>query len=512
MASKRWTANPARPKRYRPGKGEDIASDSDDFSEEDAQPVAPAPAAVIRSRPTAKPAVTAKQIASVSLNEKDKPVIDEDEFETESEDEEDSKVKSKGKDEDGADESTEEEESDSDEDSESEEEESSEDEAPRKLLRPTFIRKDQRQAQASSTTAAPSSTILSAQSRSDDPDEIARKKAAADALVQEQLDKQAAARAAGRKFWDDDEDNLAASDEVDDTDGLDPAAELAAWKLRELKRVKRARDAIEAAEAEHEEIERRRNLTAEERDAEDRVHVEGQKAEREGRGEAGFMKKYYHKGAFFQGDDDETKELRERDLMGARFADETNRELLPEYMQIRDMTKLGRKGRTKYRDLRSEDTGRWGMDLGAKGRERFRGDERFAPDISGGSGPERSGANAAPVAMRRPRERSPDKSRERRDDDDFEYTRRRARSRSKSRSRSLDRNNRRRDSRSRSDTRRRPRRRSRSRRRSYSQSRSRSRGAQRLSTERDDGYRKRSRSPYSRERLNRDKRRRVEAS
>src|SRR5208282_313057 len=97
-----------------------------------------------------------------------------------------------------------------------------------------------------------------------------------------------------------------------------------------------------------------------ERDAEDDEHLGAQKAEREGRAKAGFMQRYHHKGAFFQ--DEETAELlRKRDLMRAKFMDQVqNREALPQYMQLRDMSKLGRKGNTKYKDLRSEDTGRWG--------------------------------------------------------------------------------------------------------------------------------------------------------
>ena len=116
------------------------------------------------------------------------------------------------------------------------------------------------------------------------------------------------------------------------------------------------------------------------------------------------MQRYHHKGAFFQ--DDETAEiLRKRDLMGAKFEDEVqNREALPQYMQVRDMTKLGKKGRTRYTDLRGEDTGKWAQ--GYDGRERkgakldLNIDERFRPDHDGGAqGP--TGANASVVRDRR---------------------------------------------------------------------------------------------------------------
>ncbi|KAF3358320.1 hypothetical protein VdG1_05396 [Verticillium dahliae VDG1] len=77
-----------------------------------------------------------------------------------------------------------------------------------------------------------------------------------------------------------------------------------------------------------------------------------QKEEKDGKGKMGFMQKYYHKGVFFS-DEAAAAGLDKRDLAGARFADEIkDRSVLPEYLQKRDMTKLGRKGGTKYKDLR----------------------------------------------------------------------------------------------------------------------------------------------------------------
>lgn len=206
---------------------------------------------------------------------------------------------------------------------------------------------------------------------------------------------------------------------IDDRDGIDPEGEYAAWKLRELKRVKREREAIEEAEKEREEIERRRNLTAEERDAEDREYLAKQKEEREAtRGEAGYMQRYFHKGAFFR-DDLEREGLDQRNVMGRRFADDVNRETLPQYMQVRDMTKLGKKGRTRYRDLKSEDTGHFGE--GYQNRRRDNAppigitDERFMPDRGDDRGPRGpTGANASavrPRRMSRSRSRSPRRDR-----------------------------------------------------------------------------------------------------
>ena len=388
MPPKRMTANPVKPTRYRPGKGpeedpsseeeESQAEEDDGLQEETLQP-APPPKAT--SFPAAKIASTLK---AVDLNarraeasaaeatrleaEKAARAEQEAEFETES-----SEAESGSEDED-----------------EESEESSSDEEAPKLLLRPTFIKKDKRK-----------DVTMIVDTKTEEEkwaEEEVRRKEKADELVQAQLEKNAAARAAGKKNWDDDDDDPE-GEEVDDTDDLDPEAERAAWKLRELKRVKREREAIELAEKEREEIERRRNLSKEERDEEDRQFLEQQKQAQEGRGKMGYLQKYYHKGAFFQ-DDAKAEGLDRRDIMGSRYVDDvTNRELLPEYMQIRDMTRLGRKGRTKYKDLKSEDTGKWGA-FDSRGPRRDGGlDDRFMPDRDGGGGA--SGANAIQVRERR---------------------------------------------------------------------------------------------------------------
>jgi microfibrillar-associated protein 1 len=283
------------------------------------------------------------------------------------------------------------------EESSEEDESSSEDERPAIRTRPVFIRKNQREAiNSSANGAGPPKTSQDAQWE----DEQARKKERADAMIQEGLEKQAQARAAGKKHWDD-EDNIV--DDIDDTDDLDPDAEYAAWKLREIKRLKRDQDAIIAAEKEHEEVERRRNLSKEEREAEDREFIEAQKAEREGKGTMGFKQKYFHKGAFYTED---LGDLAKRDIMGGRYEDDSRmKEALPEYLQVRDATKIGKKGGTKYKDMKSEDTGRWGDFLGRKGPPRdggnFNGsDDRFRPDHDRDrQGP--SGANASALGERK---------------------------------------------------------------------------------------------------------------
>ncbi|KAI4197471.1 MAG: hypothetical protein LQ346_002985 [Caloplaca aetnensis] len=394
MPLKGMTANPVRPARYRPGKpaAEDQSSEAEyETEEEDEQQSQPpqrtsAPPPKAASFP-ADAAKIAKNLRDVDLNERRRQADAEEAARLEAE-----KIV-QAKEEEGfvTEESEEEESSEDSEGSESgSKESSSEDEAPRKLLRPTFIKRDKRK----DSDAAPTGWTEDEEWAEFE----AERKAKADALIQDQLNRHAAANAAGKKDWDDDEDLDV--EEVDDTDEIDPEMERAAWKLRELKRVKRDREAIEQAEKEREEIERRRNLTKEEREAEDKKFLELQKEERDGKGKMGYMQKYFHKGAFFQ-DDAKAEGMDRRDIMGSRYQDDVvNRELLPQYMQIRDMTRLGRKGRTKYKDLKTEDTGRWGQ-YDDRGPRRYNTlDERFQPDKDGGGrGP--SGANSTAVEIKK---------------------------------------------------------------------------------------------------------------
>lgn len=503
MSAKRMTANPVKPARYRPGKqvAEEPSSEEEDESGEEEQQeqthTAPPPKATSFPSDATK---IAGNLKKVDLNERRKQAAAEEAVRVEEEKarraaEEEGFETEEDETEDGSERGSASGSGTGGDSGSGSEESSSEDEAPRKLLRPTFIKKDNRK---------DSNAI--AETKVDDAawvQEEARRKEKADAMIQEQLERNAAAQAAGKKDWDD--DDIVEVEQVDDTDGLDPETERAAWKLRELKRVKREREVIEEAEKEREEIERRRNLSKEEREAEDNDFLQNQKEERDGKGQMGYMQKYFHKGAFFQ-DDAKSEGLDRRDIMGSRYADDvSNRELLPEYMQIRDMTKLGRKGRTKYKDLKSEDTGRWGTFEG-RGPRRADGtfDERFMPDRPGGDRGA-SGANTTQVGERRKApEGAPAGPREARSENRPNDNARRVspRRRSYSRSRSPPRRRERSSSRS-------PPRRDRHRRSSYSYSRS---PSPRRDRYRDDvSRRKRSPSSYD-DRYSRDKRRRVEAS
>ncbi|CAK3812084.1 Microfibrillar-associated 1 [Lecanosticta acicola] len=385
LPSSRMTKQPAKPVRYFPGKAyaEDPIEDEESDEEEEAEdeqppPKAPAPKATsFPKRPIVSSSISNDQPLPKARDTK--PDVDLEGFETASESSQDER---------GEGSSSEEEES-------SEEEDSDSDDEPKKpMLAPKFISKAKRAQQQNSST-------LSAEQQA--AEEERKRKEKADELLQAQIERDAAARRAGKKYWDDDD---VVEGEVDDTDDVDPEAEKAAWKLRELKRVQRDRQALIAKEKEREEVERRRNLTAEEREAEDREYLEKQAEEREGKGKMAFMQKYHHKGAFFQSEDqdEEVKAALNRDIAGRKFVDDAgDKAVLPEYMRIRDMTRLGKKGRTKYQDLKNEDTGKWG-EFGSKKRDFDGLDERFKPDERGGGGSERTGANAAPVAERRRRD------------------------------------------------------------------------------------------------------------
>lgn len=374
--SKRMTAQPSRPvARYRPGKPTAEEESSDEEESEDEPQQKPQTKVRTRLQPPRAPA---------QAQHADDGDDDDEGFVTDPEDEEDGGVQIAAvkaaapathsmtghitsiplEDEDSADGSSEEA-------SESAQSSSSEDEPQRRFQRPIFLKKTDR-----NTSNTPTTTTLPSTSPRTTSSEHSRRIAETDTLIADKIQRDARARAAGKKAWDDDDD-LAPESQVDDTDNLDPAAEHQAWRLRELTRLKRDREAMIARETEIEELERRRNLTAEDREKEDKQFLSKQKEDRdEGRGQSGYLARYHHKGAFFQ-DDDAAEVLKRRDIMGAKFVDDvSDKSALPEYMRIRDMTKLGKKGRTRYKDLRSEDTGRWGDEVKRwRGREIRRGGE-----------------------------------------------------------------------------------------------------------------------------------------
>ncbi|KAF3217948.1 hypothetical protein TWF191_008365 [Orbilia oligospora] len=361
------TANPVRPARYRAGKplpgdrSEDSGDEDDEENEEEdddgAEEVEQKQQAAPVHRPAQAGTIISTGLQKVDLNQTFQKRSDDEES---SEDEDESEDDEKEDDEDaqgdylkpsrpapsgdyessGSDDS-------SDEDSSSEDETSKR----RKLIRPTFIPKSKRNLPEPTTTIADSTSAAA----------IAQRKAEAHNLVESAIRREAVENnARSKKSLDAD---VTYTEPPDDTDDLDPAAERAAWKLRELLRIKRARDAIETMEKEREEIEARRAMDTDERLKSDLEFVAKQRQEaQDKKGKMGFMQKFYHKGAFYQ---DDESEVMTRSYATAKVEDRVvNLDVLPKALQVRSLDQLGKRGRTKWTHLAAEDTTSLGREEG----------------------------------------------------------------------------------------------------------------------------------------------------
>lgn len=162
-----------------------------------------------------------------------------------------------------------------------------------------------------------------------------------------------------RKEEEEANQDLSDEDMPDDDDEIDEDQEYEKWKLREVLRIKKEREERNRAAVEAAETLRRRNLTDEERAAEDAA--EEAKAKADGQFEVKkkwkHMQKYYHKGSFFQDTNkfgvSEYDELFNRDFGGATLEDNYDKSALPKVMQVK---KFGFSGQTKYTHLKDQDT------------------------------------------------------------------------------------------------------------------------------------------------------------
>lgn len=286
----------------------------------------------------------------------EEPEYDSDEYETDTDDDHDDKkpvvsqLQAPGK----AD-SESEYETDSESD---EEEESSEEEEPEPMFKPLFVSKKQREAEALAKSGALKANGLPAaikapvqhQGEQDIEAEVERLAAARRLEAQQLASDRIKAEILAKQAED-------SKPDLDDTDGLDPEAEFAAWRIRELQRIKRDWEEEEAKEAEEAERVRRAAMTEAERDAEDQARADqGRQEAKEARGKMGFMQKYYHKGAFFQ----DLDILKKRDYSTERTEGAVNVESLPTMFQVRD---FGKKGRSKWTHLGAEDTSKEALSL-----------------------------------------------------------------------------------------------------------------------------------------------------
>ncbi|GKC70372.1 microfibrillar-associated protein 1-like protein [Tanacetum coccineum] len=140
--------------------------------------------------------------------------------------------------------------------------------------------------------------------------------------------------------------------DVETDDDLNNADEYEAWKAREIARIKRDREDRDAMLKEREEIERVRNMTEEERREWERKNPKQNNGAPKQKWR--FMQKYYHKGAFFQDDPDDTAGtagadgVYRRDYSSPTGEDKMDKTILPKVMQVKH---FGRSGRTKWTHL-----------------------------------------------------------------------------------------------------------------------------------------------------------------
>lgn len=133
------------------------------------------------------------------------------------------------------------------------------------------------------------------------------------------------------------------------TDEENDEEEYEAWKIRELKRIKRDREERENIEKEKQEIDRLHNMTEEERKMELRNNPK-LVTNKASKGKYKFLQKYYHRGSFFMGDEED---VYKRDFSAPTLEDHFDKTILPKVMQVKN---FGRSGRTKYTHLVDQDT------------------------------------------------------------------------------------------------------------------------------------------------------------
>ncbi|KAF8446341.1 splicing factor, Prp19-binding domain-containing protein [Boletus edulis BED1] len=218
------------------------------------------------------------------------------------------------------------------EESSEEESESETEEKPKLIFRPVFVPKRGR------------ATIVERDAIAEEAEEMQRRKE----LAAEERKKEShdlVAESIRRELAEKEKEELVP--DVDDTDGLDPEVEFEAWRLRELARIKKEKEEELRREEEREEVERRRALPEEQRLREDLEHAKKLRDEKP-KGQQRFLQKYWHKGAFHQGD-----EILERHDYTEATESTVDVSLLPKVMQVKN---FGKRSRTKYTHLLDQDT------------------------------------------------------------------------------------------------------------------------------------------------------------
>ncbi|TFK40924.1 splicing factor, Prp19-binding domain-containing protein [Crucibulum laeve] len=263
----------------------------------------------------------------------------------------------------------------------------SEDEKPKLQFRPVFVPKRAR------------ATIAEKDAIAQDTEEALKKKE----LEAEERRKQShdlVAESIRRELAEKEKEEIIP--DVDDTDGIDPAAEFEAWRLRELGRIKKEKEEELHREEEREEIERRRAMPEDQRLKEDLERAQKLREEKP-KGQQKFLQKYWHKGAFRQ--DEEI--LKRHDFTEATEST-VDVSMLPKVMQVKN---FGKRSRTKYTHLLDQDTTVDSVvKAGGKSVETAGcfscGGSHLKKDCPQNTGPltqRGTGSNAAPTGPGRPR-------------------------------------------------------------------------------------------------------------
>jgi microfibrillar-associated protein 1 len=143
----------------------------------------------------------------------------------------------------------------------------------------------------------------------------------------------------------------------DDTDHPEnELEEYEKWKLREFERIRRDLEEREREAGEKEEIERRRQLTDEQREVENKKLGSDKTEHKEGR-KYNFMQKYYKLGPYYM--DNAKKggkwDILNRDYNAPLAEEKRDVSTLPRVMQLR-RGEFGKRGQSKWTHLTNEDT------------------------------------------------------------------------------------------------------------------------------------------------------------
>jgi len=206
------------------------------------------------------------------------------------------------------------------------------------------------------------------------------------------------------------EHELSDQEMPDDNDEDNEQEEYEMWRIRELRRIKRDKEEREERAKELAEVERRRNMTEEER-LEDDKRLDALAPRQEKKHKFTFMQKYYHKGAFFMDKAQKgEEELYLRDFQAPTADDTVDKNLLPKPMQLR-RGQWGHTGRTKHTHLTDVDTTDWTAAWAQKDKQSAKDMHRMAgmkgagsldrPAARGGGGGAKSAASGSSAAGRR---------------------------------------------------------------------------------------------------------------